>query len=96
MKTADSIEQQPERKAARDNGDEGVSRRENTPPSRVKMKKLEASRIAPWRWQPGHCPNPGGRPKHDLAAEIAKACFENNADALYKAFSKALLKGNAY
>ena len=40
--------------------------------------------------------DPSGRPKHDLAAEIAKACFENNADALYKAFSKALLKGNAY
>ena len=40
--------------------------------------------------------DPSGRPKHDLAAEIAKACIENNADALYKAFSKALLKGNAY
>ena len=23
-------------------------------------------------------------------------CFENNAEALYKAFSKALLRGNAY
>jgi len=39
---------------------------------------------------------PGGCPKHDLASEIAKACFENNADALYTAFSKALLRGNAY
>ena len=93
MKTADSIEQQPERKAARDNGD---SLRENTQPVTQKRKRGDASRIAAWRWQPGKSANPGGRPKHDLAAEIARAAFENNADALYKAFSKTLLKGNAY
>lgn len=93
MKTSSSIEQQEERKAARYNGG---STRDNTPPVRPKMKKFDASRIAAWRWQPRKSANPGGRPKHDLAAEIAKAAFENNADALYKAFSKALSKGNAY
>ena len=31
-----------------------------------------------------------------MAAEIARAAFENNADALYEAFSKTLLKGNPY
>ena len=67
MKTADSIEQQPERKAARDNGDLTP---QNMPPSRVKMKKLDASRIAPWKWQAGYCPNPGGRPK---TAALSKA-----------------------
>jgi len=31
-----------------------------------------------------------------VAAEIARAIFENNKEALYKAFGKAELKGNAY
>ena len=60
------------------------------------MKQRDATRIAAWKRQPGHCPNPGGRPKHDLAAEIARAAFENNREALYKAFTKAALRGNAY
>ena len=96
MKTSDSIEQQPERKAARDNGDDPASSPELTPPIRPKLKQRDASRIAAWRWQLGKSANPGGLPRHDLAATIARACFENNSDALYKAFSRALLKGNAY
>ena len=100
MKTSDSIEGQEERKAARDNrvsGDsQGDSSRVSKPPVRQKLKKLDASRIAAWRWQPGQSGNPNGRHKGDLASEIARAAFERNADALYKAFSKALLKGNAY
>jgi hypothetical protein len=31
-----------------------------------------------------------------VAKEIAQALFENNREALYKAFGKALLDGNAY
>jgi hypothetical protein len=96
MKTADSIEQQEERKSARDNGE---SLREMTQPVKQKQKRGDASytaRIAPWKWQPGKSANPGGRPKHDLAAEIARAVFERNAEALYKAYTKAALKGNAY
>lgn len=58
--------------------------------------RQDAHRIAPFRWQPGKSANPGGRPKTDLAAEIARACFEQNAEALFKAFSKSLLRGNAY
>ena len=81
MKTADSIEEQPERKAARDNGNQPDATHANTPSVRVKMKKLDATRIAEWKWRPGQSGNPSGRPKHDLAAEIAKACFENNRDA---------------
>ena len=34
--------------------------------------------------------------KNDVAREIARAIFENNAEALYKAYCKAALKGNAY
>jgi hypothetical protein len=96
MKTSDSIEQQEERKNARSNAESAQTSRENTPPVRPKLKQRDASRIASWRWQPGHCPNPGGRPKHDLSAEIARACFEQNAEALFKAYTKALLRGNAY
>jgi hypothetical protein len=40
--------------------------------------------------------NPGGVPKYDVAAELAKAIIENNEELIYKAFVKALSKGNAY
>jgi hypothetical protein len=93
MKTADSIEQQEERKAARDNGQ---TSRELTQPVTQKRGRGDASRIAAWRWQPGKSANPGGVPKHDVAKEIAKAVFENNPDMVYKAFAKAIAKGNAY
>ena len=97
MKTSDSIEQQPERKAARDNREQADSSPTSTPPARKKSGRGDASRIAPWRWQKGFAPNPTGKNgRNDLAAQIARAAFENNADALYQAFSRALLKGNAY
>ena len=99
MKTSASIAEQTERKAARDNRDHPDSLRENTEPVTQKRRRGDASykaRIAPFKWPKGFCPNPGGRPKHDLSEEIARACFENNSEALYKAFSKALLKANAY
>jgi hypothetical protein len=96
MKTSDSIAEQDERTQAR--GDED-SLRENTEPVTQKRRRGDESykaRIAPWKWKPGVSANPGGRPKHDLASEIAKVVFENNAEALYKAFCKAAPKGNAY
>ena len=37
---------------------------------------------------------PGGRPKEDIVSEIAKRVFEENADAIYRAMLKALLKGD--
>ncbi len=46
------------------------------------------------RWKPGQSGNPGGRPKRDLASEITRAVFEGNADAIYKAMLKVLLKGD--
>ena len=99
MKTSDSIEAQEERKAARDNGNDQHSLRENTEPVTQKRKRGDASytaRIAPWKWRPGQSGNPGGRPKHDLAAEIARAIFENNPQMIYAAYCKMLRKGNAY
>jgi hypothetical protein len=48
------------------------------------------------QWKKGQSGNPGGKPKHDFAAEIARAVFENNPNAIRAALEKALLKGNAY
>jgi hypothetical protein len=47
-------------------------------------------------WPKGVSGNPGGRPKNDLAREIAQEVFEQNPEAIYKALTRALLKGNAY
>ena len=38
--------------------------------------------------------NLGGRPKKDIVSEIAQRVFEENADAIYRAMLKALLKGD--
>ena len=46
------------------------------------------------RFRPGQRGNPSGRPKKDIAAEIAQRVFEENADAIYRAMLKALLKGD--
>lgn len=96
MKTANSIERQEERKSAKDNRQDADSSRENTPPVTQKGKRGDASRISAWRWQPGKSANPGGRPKRDLASDMAQAIFEENGPALYRAYLKAALKGNGY
>jgi hypothetical protein len=46
-------------------------------------------------WKPGQSGNPGGRPRRDFAAEIARAIFENNEEAIERAFTRELPKGNA-
>ena len=48
------------------------------------------------QFKPGQCANPGGRPKRDIAADIAKAVFETSELEAIAAFRNALLKGNAY
>ena len=45
-------------------------------------------------WKPGQSGNPGGRPKRDVASEIARAVFEGNEEVIYRAMLKALKKGN--
>jgi len=46
-------------------------------------------------WKPGQSGNPGGRPTHDLAAEIARAIFEQDSEAITRAFAAELKKGNS-
>jgi hypothetical protein len=40
--------------------------------------------------------NPGGKPRIDLAAVVARSIIENNIEGIYEALGKALLKGNAF
>jgi len=104
MKTADSIEEQDERKAAR--GDDKVlktnGKKRRRPGEWDKSAispgadLIHPSAVKPWLFKPGQSGNPSGRPKNDLAAQIGRAIFEKNFDALEKAYTKALLKGNAY
>ena len=46
-------------------------------------------------WPKGVSGKPGGRPKGDPSSEIARAVFENNAEAIYRVMARALTKGNA-
>ncbi len=57
-----------------------------------KKKRRRTENLKPWK--PGQSRNPGGRPKKDIASEIAQRVFEENAEAIEKAMLKALLKGD--
>jgi len=46
-------------------------------------------------WRPGQSGNPGGRTKRDMAAEIARAIFERDPEAIERAYAAALRKGDA-
>lgn len=91
MKTAESIEANNEQKKSK------YARGKN-PGSHTNVGKrnTEHEHLHLNRWKPGQSGNPGGRPRNDVAKEIARAIFENNREELYKAYGKAALKGNAY
>jgi hypothetical protein len=59
-------------------------------------RKVSAKSLANLKppFQPGQSGNPGGRPKRDVAAEIAAAIFENNEEAIGKAYLKLLKRGS--
>ena len=46
-------------------------------------------------WPKGVSGNPAGRPKNDISVEIARAVFENNAEAIYRGMARKLAKGDA-
>ena len=109
MRTSDSIEEQPERKAARNNGSNHAKTGKKDPvfdahnstlsasgPKKQKGGVPGAPQLRPYCFKPGQSGNPGGRPKTDLAAILARGVFEENMDELHKSFSKSLLRGNAY
>lgn len=82
MKTAQGIE---ELSQVREESKKATGR--GTHPNSIKNLKP---------YVPGQCGNPGGKPAFDHAQAIARAIFENDSEAIYAAFVKALRAGNAY
>jgi len=81
MRTADQIEEINAAKTAEISGLSGKPKR--------KMPKGRP-------FQKGVSGNPGGRPKHDIAKEIAQLVFTENKEAIYDAMTAGLLSGSAY
>ena len=81
MRTAETIEQA---KAADVSGNN----------DRAEKRKRSLANLKPWK--PGQSGNPSGRPKHDVAREIARAIFENNPEIAYQGLGQALSEGSAY
>jgi hypothetical protein len=60
------------------------------------VEKTVAGRIENLKpWPKGVSGNRAGRPKGDLASEIAQAVFENNPEAIYNGMLRRLKKGDA-
>ena len=59
-------------------------------------KSPKIDQIKPYMWVKGVSGNPGGRPKTDRAAELAREILEANPEAYYRGFAEQLSKGNAY
>ena len=93
--TAQKIEEAKEARAAQSKKKRKHENPENRKNSGKKKRTLpEAAR--PYMFKPGQSGNPGGRPKNDVAAELARAVIEGNFEAAAAAFAKQLRKGNAY
>jgi hypothetical protein len=60
------------------------------------VEKTVAGRVQNLKpWPKGVSGNPAGRPKNDISVEIARAVFENNPEAIYRAMARRLAKGDA-
>ena len=86
MKTAQTIAAQQENSDAKSDKTARVKKQRN--PNSL------ANLVAPWK--PGESGNPGGRPKKDKAAEIARKILENNEEQVYRALAAKLFGGDAY
>jgi hypothetical protein len=66
---------------------------ENTNGIRKRRTLPEAAK--PYRWKKGGpSPNPGGRPKKDLASIIAREVFTENPEAIKAGLARALQRGD--
>lgn len=87
MRTADSIE------ATQEQGSGKIPTKNAKVKPDLRARRL-ANLVAPWTSETA--PRNGGRPKKDMASIIARQVFENNPELLYKAYVKALAKGQAF
>lgn len=94
VKTSESIERLETTKGTEQ---KGKLRAQNSAPVSAKYDhRLDAVRLKPYQFKPGESGNPGGKPKIDVAGQIARAIFENDGPAIYAAYSRMLRKGSAY
>src|SRR5215469_8357247 len=93
-KTAESIERQESRKEDEKRTSSPRSSSENSRP--VSQRRSPAEHLRPYWFQPGQSGNPGGRPKVDVASELARAVIEENFEAIKAAFTKVLKKDSPY
>ena len=85
---ADFIEQ-------RANSDDSVTQPKSpAKKGRGQHPNSRANLVAPY--PKGVSGNPGGKPRLDVSAIIARAILEGNQEAVYQGLAKALIKGNAY
>src|SRR6516225_5007527 len=97
MRTARSIEEQEARKTEEKSKAEGKTGRGFLTQSSDPVSEGRRRRLANLKPFPkGMSGNPGGKPKVDLAAQIARAIFENDGPAIYAAYAKMLRKGSPY
>jgi hypothetical protein len=98
MRTARSIEEQEARKVDAKEVNLPRFHSQNSAPvgveARESARRRQLAGLKPW--PKGVSGNPGGRPKTDLAAEIARAVFEQDGQAIFDAFRKLLRKGSPY
>lgn len=93
MKTAATIGRQEAKKETEKRGDfKGRVSQNSDSVSEGRRRRL--ANLKPFT--KGVSGNPGGKPKVDLAAQIARAIFENDGPAIYDAFAKMLRKGSPY
>jgi hypothetical protein len=90
MPSADFIEQ----RSNSDSDDSLTTPKTPAKKGRGQHPNSRANLVAPY--PKGVSGNPGGKPRVDVSAIIARAILEGNQEAVYQGLAKALIKGNAY
>lgn len=94
-RTAQRIEEAKARKGSA--ADQRTKSKAAQPENSVKTRRRgNPDKLKPFQFPKGVSGNPGGRPKNDFAAILARAVIEGNMQEAYQAFALQLRKGNAY